>query len=161
MWDNMDIPNIPGAAIRHFQFIVLGIWPVNLLTLAVQDHSWSWQSTPQAIMGLWEWGAFVAFSLALAAETGGKMFFALAEHRRKMANAREEGRQIGHKEGRQEGRQEGRIEGRQEGRQEGQKEAGAMLDVLEEAARINPAMLPFLLREYQLRYRYRNGAAYD
>lgn len=74
MWDNMDIPNIPGAAIRHFQFIVLGIWPVNLLTLAVQDHSWSWQSTPQAIMGLWEWGAFVAFSLALAAETGERCF---------------------------------------------------------------------------------------
>ena len=29
---------IPSAAIRHFQFIVLGIWPVNLLTLRVRGH---------------------------------------------------------------------------------------------------------------------------
>lgn len=136
----MDLPNISGAALRHIPFIILGIWPVNLLTLALQEHSWSWQTTPQAIMGLWEWGAFVAFSLALAAELGGKMFFALAEHRRKMEKAREEGRQ----------------EGRQEGRAEERAAATAMLDALNTLARTNPDSMLELLAEYQARCR--NGA---
>lgn len=148
----MDIPNISGAALRHIPFIILGIWPVNLLTLAMQEHSWSWQTTPQAIMGLWEWGAFVAFSLALAAELGGKMFFALAEHRRKMEKAREEGRQ----EGRQEGQQEGRQAGRQEGRAEERAASAAMLDALHTVARTSPDSLLELLAEYQARCR--NGA---
>ena len=143
----MDIPNIPGAAIRHFQFIILGIWPVNLLTLAVQGHDWGWQSTPQAIMGLWEWGAFVAFSLALAAELGGKMFFALAERQRKIDNAREEGRQ------------EGRKEVLQKVRSDERATTAAILDALTVAAQTNPDLIPALLEEY--RSRYQNGTAAD
>lgn len=131
----MDLPSIPGAAVRHFQFIILGIWPVNLLTLAMQGHSWSWHSTPQAIMGLWEWGAFVAFSLALAAELGVKMFFALAERQRKIDNAREEGRAAE------------------------RTTAATMLDVLTDTAETNPDLLPALLAEY--RARYRNGTTAD
>lgn len=151
----MDLPSIPGAAIRHFQFIILGIWPVNLLTLAMQGHSWSWQSTPQAIMGLWEWGAFVAFSLALIAELGVKMFFALAERQRKIDNAREEGRQAGIQEGREEGREEGRLEVRSEERAT----TAALLDVLVTTEQTNPDLLPALLEEY--RARYRNGTTAD
>lgn len=143
----MDIPNIPGAALRHFQFIILGIWPVNLLTLAVQGHDWSWHSTPQAIIGLWEWGAFVAFSLALVAELGGKMFFALAEHRRNLANAREEGRQLGIQQGIQQAGNNERAT------------TAAILDVLTVAARTSPDLIPALLEEY--RARYQNGTAAD
>ena len=163
----MDIPNIPGAALRHFQFIILGIWPVNLLTLAIQEHTWSWHSTPQAIMGLWEWGAFVAFSLALAAELGGKMFFALAERQRKIDNAREEGRQEGREEGRQLGIEQGLEQGIEQGIQQGIQQAGnnertttaAILDVLIVAARTSPDLMPALLEEY--RSRYQNGTAAD
>lgn len=143
----MDIPNIPGAALRHFQFIILGIWPVNLLTLAVQEHTWSWHSTPPAIMGLWEWGAFVAFSLALTAELGVKMFFALAERQRKIDNAREEGRQ------------EGREEVIQKVRSEERATTAAILDALTVAAQTSPDLMPALLEEY--RSRYRNGTAAD
>ena len=125
----MDIP-IP--AVKHIQFIVLGIWPVNVLTLWVQGHTWSWTETPDAIMGMWEWGAFIALSLAILAELGGKMFFALAEHRRKLEQAREEGRK------------------------EARKEAGEMLLVLNAAARTNPDLLPGLLQEYQ--EKYQNGS---
>ena len=143
----MDIPNIPGAAIRHFQFIILGIWPVNLLTLAVQEHAWSLHSTPQAIMGLWEWGAFVAFSLALTAELGVKMFFALAERQRKIDNAREEGRQLGIQQGIQQAGNNERAT------------TAAILDVLAVAARTSPDLMPALLEEY--RSRYQNGTAAD
>ena len=134
----MDIP-IP--AVKHLQLILLGIWPVNALTLWAQGHDWSWAKPPDAIMGMWEWGAFVALSLAILTELVVKMFFALAERRRKIEQAREEGRQ----------------EGRQEVRQEARREAADMLMVLNAAARTNPDLLPSLLREYQ--QRYQNGAA--
>ena len=159
----MDLPSIPGAAIRHFQFIILGIWPVNLLTLAMQGHAWSWESTPQAIMGLWEWGAFVSFSLALTAELGVKMFFALAERQRKIDRAREEGRQMGIQEGIQEGIEQGVQQGIQEGIQQGSDKekttTAAILDVLVTTEQTNPDLLPALLAEY--RARYRNGTTAD
>ena len=43
-------------------------------------------------MGLWEWSVFVSFSLAVLAELGVKMFFALAERRKRIEQAKEEGR---------------------------------------------------------------------
>ena len=142
----MDIP-VPAA--RHFQFILLGIWPVNLLTLWAQGHTWSWIETPGAVMGMWEWGAFVALSLAILAELGGKMFFALAEYRRKLEQAREEGRA--------EGRKEAQKEALTKARQETRREASDMLTVLNTAARNNPDLLPSLLQEYQ--EKYQNGSA--
>ena len=84
-------------------------------------------------MGLWEWGAFVAFSLAILIELGVKMFIALAERRRRIEQAREEGRK------------------------EAQKEASEMLMILNAAARTNPDLLPGLLLEYQ--EKYQNGSA--
>ena len=163
MGGNMDLPSIPGAAVRHFQFIILGIWPVNLLTLAMQDHAWSWHSTPQAIMGLWEWGAFVSFSLALIAELGVKMFFALAERQRKIDHAREEGRQLGIQQGIEQGVQQGIEQGVQQGIQQGSDKerttTAAILDVLTTTSSTNPDLLPALLEEY--RARYRNGTTAD
>ena len=131
----MDVPI--GDAIKHIPFIILGIWPVNLLTLWVQGHAWGWDETPETIMGLWEWGLFVSLSLAILTELGVKMFIALAERRRRIEQAREEGRK--------------------EARKEVRKEASEMLLVLNAAARTNPDLLPDLLQEYQ--EKYQNGSA--
>jgi len=68
------------------------------------------------------------------------MFFALAERRRRIEEAREEGRK--------EGREEGRIEAR--------RETSEILIALNAAARTNPDLLPSLLEEY--RAKYQNGA---
>ena len=130
----MDIP--VGDAIKHIPFIVLGIWPINLLTLWVRGQVWAWEKTPEAIMGLWEWGAFVAFSLAILIELGVKMFIALAERRRRIERAHEEGRK--------------------EAQQEARKEASEMLMILNAAARTNPDLLPGLLQEYQ--EKFQNGS---
>ena len=67
------------------------------------------------------------------------MFIALAERRRKLDQARAEGRAVGVAEGRAESR----------------RETAAMLDVLNAAARANPDLLPHLLREYQAWYQNR------
>ena len=144
---------IPSAAIRHLQFIVLGIWPINLLTLGARGHDWGWDKTPQEVIGLWEWGLFVSFSIAIVTELGVKMFFALAERRRRIEEARAEGRA----EGREEGRAEALAEARAESLAEIRSETGDMLAVLNAAARTNPDLLPSLLEEYQ--EKYRNGAA--
>ena len=147
----MDIPL--GDAIKHIPFIMLGIWPVNALTLLVRGHAWAWETTPDAIMGLWEWGAFVSFSVVVLVELGVEMFIALGRLRRRMEQARAEGR----KEGRAEGLAEGRAIGLAEARSGGRTETGSMLDVLNAAARTNPDLLPSLLDEYK--ERYQNGAA--
>ena len=84
-------------------------------------------------MGLWEWGLFVSLSLTILTELGVKMFIALAERRRRIEAAKEEGRK------------------------EARKEAGEMLMVLNAAARTNPDLLPSLLQEYQ--EKYQNGSA--
>ena len=160
---------IPSAAVKHFQFIILGIWPVNLLMLWARGHEWAWEKTPQEIIGLWEWGLFVSFSLAILLELGVKMFFALAERRQRIEEAKEAGRAEGREEGRAEGRKEGREEGRQEGlaearqtllaeaRQTAAQDIRALVDVLDVTARTNPDLLPELLQEY--RARYQNGAS--
>lgn len=124
---------IPAPAIRHIQFIILGIWPINVLTLLARGHDWGWHATPLETIGLWEWGAFVSLSIVTLAELGGRMFFALAERGKRIEQAREEGRK------------------------EGQKEAREMLMVLNAAARTNPDLLPSLLQEYQ--EKYQNGSA--
>ena len=129
--------DIPSPAIRHIQFIILGIWPINLLTLLARGHAWSSRSTPQEIVGLWEWGAFVSLSIAILTELGVRMFFALAERRRRIEEAREEGRK--------------------EGRNEARRETNDILMALNAAARTNPDMLPTLLEEY--RAKYENGAS--
>ena len=129
----MDIPAL--EAVKNIPFIVLGIWPVNLLTLWAQGHAWSWEKTPQATMDLWEWGAFVSCSLVILIEMGVRMFYARAVQRRKLQQAREEGRAEGQKEGRAEARE--------------------MITVLNAAARTNPDLLPQLLQEYQTRYQNR------
>ncbi len=87
----------PGDAIKHIPFIIIGIWPAVLLTLWVRGQAWVWDHTPQAITGLWEWGPFVSFSLAILIELGVKMFIALAE-RRRIKQARKEGRAEARKE---------------------------------------------------------------
>ena len=156
---------IPSAAVKHFQFIVLGIWPVNLLTLWTRGHDWTWDKTPQEIIGLWEWGLFVSFSLAILMELGVKMFFALAERRQRIEEAKEAGRAEGRKQGRAEGREEGRqealAEARQtllaEARQTAAQDIRALVDVLDATARTNPDLIPELLQEY--RARYQNGAS--
>lgn len=125
--------DIPSAAIRHIQFIILGIWPINILTLLTRGHVWSWDSTPNEIISLWEWGAFVSLSIAILTELGVRMFFALAERRRRIDEAREQGRK------------------------EVRKETSDMLMALNAAARTNPDLLPALLEEYQARYQ--NGAS--
>ena len=142
----MDI--LPRDAVKHIPLIILGIWPVNLLTLWARGHSWGWEQTPPAIMGLWEWGLFVSLSLAILTELGVKMFIALAERRRKLNQARAEGIA----EGRAEGVTEGRVEGRVEGIAESRRETAAMLDVIDAAVRTNPDLLPHLLQEYRARY---------
>ncbi len=141
----MDIPI--GDAIKHIPFILLGIWPVNLLTLWVQGHAWGWDKTPEAIMGLWEWGAFVSFSLAILVELGVEMFIALARHRRRMEREQEQAERE---------RAEAREEGRKEAQKEARREANEMLLVLNAAARTNPDLLPGLLQEYQKKYQ--NGS---
>ena len=128
--------DIPSPAIRHIQFIILGIWPVNVLTLLARGHVWSWDSTPEAIVGLWEWGALVSLSIAILTELGVRMFFALAERRRRIEEAREEGRK--------------------EGRKEVRRETNEILMVLNAAARTDPDSLPSLLQQYQ--EQYQNGA---
>ncbi len=127
----MEIP--PSDAVKHIPFIVLGIWPVNVLTLLAKGHLWTWDATPEAIVGLWEWGLFVSLSLIIVVELGVKMFIALAERRRRIEEAK------------------------QEGRKEAQKEAQEMLLILNAAARTNPDLLPSLLQEYQ--EKYQNGSA--
>ena len=140
---------IPTPAIRHIQFIILGIWPINVLTLWARGHAWSWGTSPQEIMGLWEWGAFASFSLAILAELGVRMFFALAERGRRIEQAREEGRK--------QGREEALAEALAKARQETRREASDMLTVLNAAARNTPDLLPSLLEEYQAKYQ--NGAS--
>ena len=135
----MEIP--PRDAVKNIPFIILGIWPVSLLTLWARGHAWSWDVTPEAVIGLWEWGLLVSLSLVILAELGGKMFIALAERRRRIEAAREEGRK----------------EGRREARKEGRKEVSEMLMVLNAAARVDPDLLPSLLEEYQAKLQ--NGAA--
>ncbi len=130
----MDIP--PRDAVKNIPFIILGIWPVNLLTLWARSHPWSWNATPEAVIGLWEWGLLISVSLVILAELGAKMFIALAERRRRIEAAKEEGRK--------------------EGRKEGLKEANEMLTILNAAARTNPDSLPALLQQYQ--ERIQNGA---
>ena len=132
---------IPAPAIRHIQFIILGIWPINVLTLAVRGHVWGWHVTPLEIIGLWEWGAFVSLSIATLAELGVKMFIVLAERRRRIEQAKAEGRE----------------EGRKEAEKESRREAQEMLMILNAAARTNPDLLPSLLQEYQ--EKYQNGSA--
>ena len=151
----MEIP--PSDAVKHIPFIVLGIWPVNLLTLLVRGHSWSWDTTPETVMGLWEWGLFVSLSLTILIELGVKVFIALAERRRRIEQAREEGRIEGRKEGRAEALAEARAEFLAEARKEMRSETGDMLAVLNAAARTNPDLLPALLQEYQ--EKYQNGSA--
>lgn len=129
--------DVPSPAIRHIQFIILGIWPINSLTLLARGHAWSWENTPEEIIGLWEWGAFVSLSLAILTELGVRMFFALAERRRRIEEAREEGRK--------------------EGRNKARKETSDILMALNAAARTNPDLLPTLLEEY--RAKYQNGAS--
>ena len=149
VWDNMDIPSISSAAVKHIQLILLGIWPVNLLTLWAQGHAWGWEATPPAVMNLWDWGAFVSFSLAIAAETGGKMFFALAEHRFKMKKAWEDGKAVGQTQGIAIGRAEGRAESRDE--------MAGILTTLQVAARTHPELVPALLDEYAAQLRNGSG----
>jgi hypothetical protein len=132
---------IPSSAIRHIQFITRGIWPINLLTLLPRGHVWNWNSTPDGVIGLWEWGAFVSLSIAVLTELGVRMFFALAERRRRIEPAR----------------QEGLEEGRNQARKEVRREAGDMLLVLNAAARENPGLLPKPLQQYQ--DQYQNGSA--
>ena len=131
----MDIP--PRDAVKNIPLIILGIWPVNLLTMWARGHAWSWDVTPEAVIGLWEWGLLVSLSLVILAELGVKMFIALAERRRRIEAAKEEGRK--------------------EARKEARQEASEMLMVLNAAARTNPDSLPSLLEEYQAKFR--NGAA--
>ena len=100
-------------------------------------------------MGLWEWGVFVSFSLAVLTELGVRMFFALAERRKRIEQARAEGREAGLKEARTEAQQEVR---------EARRETSEMLMVLNAAARTNPDLLPSLLQEYQ--EKYQNGSAH-
>ena len=146
--------DISGLAIRHIPFIVLGIWPINLLTLLASGHEWSWASTPQELIGLWQWGAFVSLSLAILTELGVTMFFALAERRRRIEQARQEGLEEGRKEGRAEGRKEAR-----EARREARQEAGNIFTMLSAAAQENPELLPSLLEKY--REQYLNGPDKD
>ena len=115
--------DIPSPAIRHIQFIILRIWPVNVLTLLARGHVWSW-------------GALVSLSIAILTELGVRMFFALAERRRRIEEAREEGRK--------------------EGRKEVRRETNEILMVLNAAARTDPDSLPSLLQQYQ--EQYQNGA---
>ena len=129
----MEIP--PSDAVKHIPVIVLGIWPVNVLTLLAKGHLWTWDATPEAIVGLWEWGLFVSLSLIIVVELGVKMFIALAERRRRIEEAK------------------------QEGRKEAQKEAQEMLMILNAAARTNPDLLPSLLQEYQEKYQNGSTAA--
>ena len=145
----MEIP--PQDAVKNIPFIILGIWPVNLLTLWAQGHTWSWDVTPEAVIGLWEWGLLVSLSLVILTELGVDMFIALAKYRRLKEQA-----QQARERAREEGRKEGHREGRKEGRKEGRREADDMLMVLSAAARTNPDLLPSLLQEYQ--EKYQNGS---
>ena len=80
--------------------------------------------------------------MMMLTEPGVKMFIALAERRRKLDQARAEGRAVGVAEGRAESR----------------RETAAMLVVLNTAAQTSSDFLPHLLREYQIWYQNRaNG----
>ena len=147
----MDIP--PREAVKNIPLIVLGIWPVNLLTLWARDHAWAWDTAPDAIIGLWEWGLLVSLSLVILIELGVDMFIALAKYRRLKEQALQERQRA-----REEGLKEGREEGRNEARREARREADDMLMTLNAAARENPDILPALLREYQERYQNGNAA---
>ena len=152
--------DIPLAAIKHIPFIILGIWPVNLLTLLARDHSWGWNETPPAVMELWEWGTFVSLSLAILTELGVEMFVALAKRRREREQlqaeikaARAEALVEGRAEGRAEALVEGRAEGRSEARAEAQAEARAMTQaelrlVLSRLSVATPEQVPDILSEY-------------
>ena len=140
----MDIP--PREAVKNIPFIILGIWPVNLLTLWARDHAWGWDATPEAVIGLWEWGLLVSLSLVILTELGVDMFIALAKYRRM-------------KEQEQQEREQALEEAREAGRKQGRNEARDMLIVLSAAARTNPDLLPSLLEEY--REQILNGAAHD
>ena len=83
------------------------------------------------------------------------MFFALEEHRRKMAKAREEDRQYGYKQGYQDGWQEGYRAGCRQDQSDERAVVRAILVGLDAAARINPEFLPALLEEYRAWYRIR------
>ena len=126
-----------GDAVKNLPFIILGIWPINLLTPWVGGHTWAWGNTPDAVMELWEWGAFVSFSVAILVELGVDMFIALGKYRRRMEQAREEGRK--------------------EAQKQARRETSEMLMILNAAARTNPDLLPGLLQEYQVKYQ--NGSA--
>ena len=80
------------------------------------------------------------------------MFITLAERRRKLNQARAEGRAKGIAEGRAEGIAKGRAEGVAEGMAESRRETAAILDVLNAAVQTNPDLLPHLLQEYRARY---------
>ncbi len=132
--------DIPLAAIKHIPFIILGIWPVNLLTLLARDHSWGWNETPPAVMELWEWGTFVSLSLAILTELGVEMFVALAKRRREREQLQAE-----IKAARAEALVEGRAEGRAEARAMTQAELRLVLSRLSVAT---PEQVPDILSEY-------------
>ena len=153
--------DIPLAAIKHIPFIILGIWPVNLLTLLARDHSWGWNETPPAVMELWEWGTFVSLSLAILTELGVEMFVALAKRRREREQLQAE-----IKAARAEALVEGRAEGRSEARAEAQAEARAMTQaelrlVLSRLSVATPEQVPDILSEYLELYSKDNDAAQD
>ena len=108
-------------------------------------------------MGLWEWGLFVSLSLVILNELGVKMFIALAQERRRREREQAEARAAGRREGHAEGLLTGHAEALVAGRQEIREETLTMLDVLSDAAETNPALLPFLLTEYRIRFQ--NGSA--
>jgi len=150
----MDIP--PRDAVKNIPLIVLGIWPANLLTLWARDHDWAWDTTPEAIIGLWQWGLLISLSLTILVELGVDMFIALGKYKRwKEQQLRE--REQARKEAREEGLREGIREGHREGHREARRETRDMLTVLNAAARTNPDSLPALLQEYQ--NQYQNGSS--
>ena len=142
----MDIP--PRDAVKNIPLIVLGIWPANLLTLWAREHAWAWDTTPEAIIGLWQWGLLISLSLTILIELGVDMFIALGKYKRwKEQQLRD----------REQAREEAREEGLREGHREGRRETRDMLTVLNAAARTNPDSLPALLQEYQ--NQYQNGSS--
>ena len=145
--------DIPLAAIKHIPFIILGIWPVNLLTLLVTDHSWGWKETPPAVMEIWEWGAFVSLSLAILTELGVQMFVALARLRRERERMRAEAQAAVSA-----ARAEGLSEGRSEARAEARAELGLIFAKL---ALATPEQQSEILSEYLEQYVKDNDAAQD
>ena len=146
----MDIP--PRDAVKNIPLIVLGIWPANLLTLWAREHAWAWDATPEAIIGLWQWGLLISLSLTILIELGVDMFIALGKYKRWKEQQLQEREQA-----RKEAREEGLKEGHREGHREARRETRDMLTVLNAAARTNPDSLPALLQEYQ--NQYQNGSS--